>query len=100
MDYASSSGAPRGVSWLPGNPPKCVKKKKKYCIVINFEKREGESYIDVYVIPSLSSQSLSLYGILFSHNLKDHSIPLYLHNRLQRERRERERERLESRGAS
>ena len=34
------SGAPRGVSWLPGNPPKSVK--KKYCIVINFEKREGE----------------------------------------------------------
>ena len=34
------SGAPRGVSWLPGNPPKSVK--NKYCIVINFEKREGE----------------------------------------------------------
>ena len=38
--FGTVSGAPRGVSWLPGNPPKSV----KYCIVINFEKRGRESY--------------------------------------------------------
>ena len=85
------SGAPRGVSWLPRNPPKSVKK-TKYCIVINFEKRGRESYIDVYVIPSLSSKFITIQYSSFTQKITQHTS-LSAQSTSEREERERERER-------
>ena len=44
----------------------CVK--EEYCIVINFEKRERENYIDVYVTlsPSLFSKFITIQLLFFS----------------------------------